>query len=836
MTAPRPDLHPAREGDGFRTERLLASLDEGLWEHDLVTGRSWTSRRFRHLLGFAGDPWPADASVLRPRVHPDDLPAFDALHARTCAQGGTTDPHHLRLLCRDGRWRWFRLRLRAWPDADGRPRHLVGTLQDAEVEVRATTDLRRVTQRFERVIAAAEEGLFEGVWDIDEVQLSDRAREIVGLPPERLVIGYRDLRARLHPDDLPTVRAAISAAAASGGRWEVTYRARRFDAAEGGDDDWRWIRERGTAASEPDAPPRVQGLIADITDQVTETGRLETRVARRTAELAEALRLAEDRRQAAEAANRAKASFLAQMSHELRTPLGGVLGMLALAQRKPASTEQARFLEMAARSARSMLHVVEDLLDFARAEAGRLTLDEQPFDIATALAETFAAFMPAARERGVEMLFDVIGGPLRLHGDASRIQQMVSNLVGNATKFTEHGHIALVVETTLRTDAADSPAADVRLTVSDTGPGMDDATARRVFEPFEQGDATMGRRHGGAGLGLSIVRMLADRMGGRVSVETRLGEGSTFRIDLVLPIAAPVDRPMPVQPAGTVWVIDDRPTSAAGLAPRFERLGWTPVVHADLSAAVDAAQDLGAPQAVVVTEPLLDGDAQALVRLAAALPPGCARSVLVRPDYQGTPALASADRLGFRTLFAPLVPTDLLACLAPASNGTPATSPPATPLQPPPTASAPGDTDIDAQSGVTDGPRPRVLVVEDNPVNRLIAREMLAMLGVSVEEVDSGEAAIEACLYRPPDLVLLDIQMPGLDGLQTARQLRALQTEGRLPYFPLVALTAHALPGDRDTSLAAGMDDHLTKPIRLEHLQQAVARHLPSVASGTSPG
>jgi signal transduction histidine kinase/ActR/RegA family two-component response regulator len=821
-TAP---LHPT---DPERLERLLASVDEGLWERPLPDGETWYSARFRALLGFGADAWPADAPPLPQRLHRDDRAGFEMAQAQVVGGGGPAQCRS-RLRCQDGHWRWFRLRMRVWPAAGGRPAMLVGTLHEIDHEVRTMTDLSTMTQRFERAIAASAEGLFEAVWGDHQVYLSERARELVGLSPMDSTCGCERLRERIHPDDLPGVRSEVASAMQGLARWQVTYRAQRFDQPG----RYLWFRERGTAIREAEGAIRIWGMLADVHEEMSITERLESRVARRTSELAAALRQAEAQRHAAESANRAKASFIGQMSHELRTPLNGVLGMNQLALRNATLPEQRRFLEMAQQSARSMLHVVDDLLDFARADAGRLTLDLKPFDLAVALAEVFRGFMPEVRSRRLRMLFDYIGTPTEFIGDGPRLRQMVSNLVGNAVKFTESGHIALTARIT-PADASASGAgatsegeADIRIEVTDTGPGMDAATAQRVFEPFEQADPSHGRRHGGTGLGLTIVRMLAGLMNGQATVRTEAGKGATFTISLRLPIAAHAAAPAAAVAVtgataaiapGHAWIVNPSPISAAWLGHRLERLGWSWEVFDSLALAMQRIQDdrrrgTGLPsrsrpaQALLITEFAI-GSGDELPRLGELAPPSCGITLLVRPDYQGTAILSKAQSLGFDAAFLPLVPADLQRLLAPRGRRDGATS------------------DLVRTEPMRLETAGRVLVVEDNALNRLIAREMLGALGIATDEAESGEEAIELCLQHPPDLVLMDIQMPGLDGLQTTRRLRALQAENRLSPFPIIALTAHAMPGDEASSLDAGMDEHLTKPIQFDALRAALSRHL----------
>jgi PAS domain S-box-containing protein len=805
-----------------RPERLLASLDEGWWEHDLATDRIFHSQRLKHLLGFAHDEWPDDPELLRLRIHLDDRGAFETVeaHARRDDAPGQCQ---VRMLCRDGQWRWFRLRLRGWHDQTGRPAYVIGTLQDIDTEVRAIRELQAMTQRFERAISASAEGLFEAVWGEEQVYLNERARELLGLSITVSSFVYNDLRARIHPDEIDAVRQQVNQAVLALERWQVTYRAQRFDQPG----RYTWFRERGTAVREASGQIRVWGMVADVHDEVSATERLESRVARRTAELAAALRLAETQRQVAEAANSAKATFLGQMSHELRTPLNGVIGMNQLAQQAQTATEQRRYVEMAQQSAHAMLHVVDDLLDFARAEAGKLTLSLASFDLPRVLARTLAAFMPQARQRGLGIVFDYEGEVSHFVGDAARLQQMVSNLVSNATKFTESGQIGLTAQ--VRRQASDAGRADLLIEVTDTGPGMDALTARRVFEPFEQADPTTTRRHGGTGLGLSIVRMLAQLMGGEASVQTAPGAGASFRLSLSLPIAAE-PAPMLLPPPGHAWILSPVPPTGPWIGRRLERLNWTWERIESLGAALVrlrsagtlgalgavSAVGPGAPAAVLVAEQLIVGPDE-LTSLAASVAPGCRVTVLNRPGIAGQ-LVGIGPLPGVESAELPLVPEDLCKILMPRSADAHAKREEA-PTEPMPLAAA-----------------GRVLVVEDNALNRVIAREMLTNIGVPSDEAADAEEALEHCLRTPPDLVLMDVQMPGMDGLEATRRLRQWQREGRLPRFPILALTANALPADVAASLDAGMDEHLSKPFQLDALRRTVMRHLPPAFSPTRPG
>jgi len=401
------------------------------------------------------------------------------------------------------------------------------------------------------------DSLAEGVWErnlnTDEVWYSPRYKALLGFADDELPNAMESMRSRMHPDDQPAVRLAFASATDRLGEGEC--RARMLTRSG----QWRWMR--GRVRVWPDdlgRPELLIGALLDVHDEVLAIGALkaehvtlEERVRERTRGLEAAL-------QEAKHANLAKAAFLAHMSHELRTPLNGVMGMTQLAQALAAGDEQRRYLELAQQSGHALLRILDDVLDFARVEAGRLQLQDEDIDLAQVAAETLRSFMPEVRAKGLEVGFDYIGDITAVRADAGRLRQIISNLIGNAIKFTDRGRVSLIVEV----GAAEAGACPVRLRVRDTGIGLDDATAARVFEPFEQGDSGTNRRHGGTGLGLSIVRMLARLMGGDVSVRSRPGLGSEFRVELRL--AALAEQPLrALTAAGTLpghaWVLLIRP-------------------------------------------------------------------------------------------------------------------------------------------------------------------------------------------------------------------------------------------------------------------------------------
>ncbi|WP_350446421.1 PAS domain S-box protein [Pseudomonas solani] len=664
------------------------------------------------------------------------------------------------------------------------------------------TDLTQQHQQRKSLLAARDQLLLAaevaelGIWSWnladDSLQWNERMYEIYGMPPEQNEQGLllQHWQARVHPEDIDRVAKQLLAAIDGSARYEPIFRIVRPNG--------QVLFIQAAAQIERDAqgaPTKVTGINRDITAQ----RELEARLL--------------EARDKADAASAAKSFFLANMSHEIRTPMNAVLGMLQLVQGTDLNGRQLDYVVKAQTAARSLLGLLNDILDYSKIEAGKLQLDPHEFELEALMRDLAVVLAGNQGDKDVEVMFDLDARlPRRLVGDSFRLQQVLINLAGNALKFTSVGQVVVG----FRLLGLFEGSTLLRVSVSDTGIGISPEQLERIFDGFTQAEASTSRRFGGTGLGLVICKRLIELMGGHLQVESQPGKGSRFWFDVSMELAEPgalraacpgVDAPL------RLLVVDDNPAAGEVLLRTLLSLGWQAEYASTGEAAVGHVREAAGrlePFDLVLMDwrmPGLDGLAtsQAIQALAGELE--VPRILMI--TAHGSEVLADRQQQGGAPFAGFLTK-------------------PVTPMQ---LASA-----VQRALGQLEAPRPvalegpkkrlqglRLLVVEDNPLNRQVASELLAGEGARVCLAEGGLEGVQAVLDDAQgfDAVLMDIQMPDIDGLEATRRIRA---DGRHPTLPIIAMTANAAAQDRQNCLDAGMDDHVGKPIDIHQLVATLLR------------
>jgi len=746
-------------------------------------------------------------AALAEAVHPMDRPANEREWAGMLA-GGRSGEGELRLRRHDGTYRWHLWRAHPQRDAvletilrwvgtytDIHDQKLVAERLEQRVAER-TGDLRASEERFRSAFEFAGIGMalvgLDGRW----LRVNKAICAIVGYTEEDLMRKtFRDIT---HPDDLNVDLANLRELVE--GRLEYYRMEKRYLHRDG---SIVWIHL--TASLVRDAGGAPLHFVSQIED-ISTRKRLEENLAHARDQALEATRL--------------KSEFLANMSHEIRTPLNGVVGMIGLLLDTPLSGEQRSLANTARVSAEALLTVINDILDFSKIEAGQLAIESIPFDLAEPVENCLGLLAEKAHEKGVELAYLLEENvPTQLIGDSHRLRQVLLNLVSNAVKFTAQGEVVLRVTKI----AEEQRQAELRFEVRDTGTGIPAEVQAKLFQPFVQADGSTTRRFGGTGLGLAICRQLVTMMGGRIGLQSEPGRGSTFWIELKFSLQEAAPKAVPYKPdlAGKrALIVDDNATNREILVRQLAawRVESTAVETGEAAlATLEAARGRGAPFHVGLLDgqmPVMGGlDLARTIRAAA---PARDLKLVILTSMGHLPSRGELAAAGVdASLFKPARQSQLRETLVSllAATGSAESSGEAPVLSPQPRA------EINL----------RILVAEDNPVNQHVARLQLEKFGYRPDLVVDGLQAVAAVQAQPYDIVMMDCQMPELDGFEATRRIRTWEAERRaqgLEVAPLhiIAMTANAMVGDREECLAAGMDDYLTKPVRQVDLAAALAR------------
>jgi PAS domain S-box-containing protein len=749
-------------------------------------------------------------------VHAESMVAYrQVFEDAFTAPAGTRDSFSYRYRfskdTADGGPRYVQMHGRILRSKSGRPYAVLGVdweVTDEESQrreiARQAKELDEAQQRFQRAVSGTQDALFEHDFKLSTWWHSPRLEEMLGYGEGEIPTNVDGLMFVVHPDDAALYGDALKRHLVDREPYDFEHRLVKKSG------ETLWVRARGNAQRDAEGQPIVlAGSISDIT---------ESRAAREATVLAA---------QEAEAANMAKSTFLATMSHEIRTPMNGIIGMTGLLLDSGLDRVQRDYAETIRASADSLLTILNDILDFSKIEAGKLDIESIELDLGTNVDDVGSIMAFQAAAKGLELVVNVRPEvPSRVMGDPQRIRQCLLNLVGNAIKFTQYGEVVVEVCALGQQNGKSL----VHFEVRDTGIGIPTETLDKLFEPFTQADSSTTRKFGGTGLGLSIVRKLVELMGGKAGAQSVAGKGSTFWFTLPLDTVHVADEPMktPAMPRGRrILFVDDNETNRRVLSSQMQHAGYEVELAAGAAEALEILRRPKADFDVVVLDyqmPDMDGAMLGEQIMNAKEIPATRLVLLTSLDRSGD--MQRFADIGFSAyLTKPVRTRELLDCLdkALARNAQ--------------------DWYMRSQPIITRGTliatenkrqySGKVLLVEDNAINQRVARRFLERLGCEVHVVGDGQQAVERYQREAFGFILMDMQMPIMDGIEATRRIRELEAGGQRT--PIVALTANAMMGTLERCLEAGMDDYLTKPLDISRLQDVLDRFMTGRPTADSP-
>jgi PAS domain S-box-containing protein len=755
----------------------------GMTELDLSGRFVQVNQRFCQITGYSREELLGMEAV--DLMHPEDLARERGALASYLRWEQPVFDVEKRYVRKNGDVIWVQVTAAMIRDAEGKPLRCAGIIQDITARRRAEEQLRATAERLKAILEHAPVGIVTNDRECYLIESNAAYHQICGYSAEELK--GKKFTDHTHPDDMAkTLQSYEQLGSNKLQSYEMEKRYIRKDGKT------IWVR---VIASRINEETNI-GIIEDITAQIQEAAELRAA------------------KEAAESANRAKSDFLANMSHEIRTPMNGVMGMLELALDTDLKPEQSEYLKLANSSAEGLLKVIDDILDFSKIESGKLEFETIDFSLRDCLGDTLDALGVRAEQKGLELACRVDADlPELLAGDPGRLRQVITNLVGNAIKFTERGEIVVQAE------RQESSAEDmvIHFSIKDTGIGIPRERQEIIFAPFEQADGSITRRYGGTGLGLAISARLIAIMNGRIWVESEAGQGSTFHFTARFKVARSSatevsENQLRILDGLRVLVVDDNSTNRLILEEMLTRWRMIPVC---------ADGGVGALEAM--RQALADQTPFKLVLLDSQMPDldgfGVAQKIKQNPRLAGAPImmLSSAGRHGDAArcrelgiaayLTKPIRQSQLFDAMMAALGKV---------------------IQTENSSGLTTRRSPResrqlnILLAEDNAVNQKIATRMLEKLGHRVAVAGNGQEALDAIARHGFDAILMDVQMPEMDGLKATEKIREGERQTQL-HMPIIAMTAHAMKGDRERCIEAGMDGYISKPINGRELEEAIA-------------
>ena len=768
---------------------------QGLWT---FLNPAWTE-----ITGFA-----LDETLFKPfvdYVHPEDRERNMNLFAPLIAKEKEYCRHEVRYLKRDGGFCWVEVYAQLILGENGEVLGTTGTLNDISHRMEAGKVLQLNQERLKLAMGTSEQGLWD--WDLktEKVYYDAQWSQILGYSPSEVSETISTWNESIHSMDKKMVLKALRDHH-DGLReiFDVEYRAKRKTG------EWIWVRSRGRVI-ERDMEWNPQRMIGTI-ENITQRKAFEEEIHRA--------------KETAESADRAKSDFLAVMSHEIRTPMNGVIGFTNLLLDSKLDGTQRDFTENIRNCADSLLTLINDILDFSKIESSHLELEDEVFNLRSCMEEALVICAQSAAAKKLELVCDFQeSAPQWVRGDVTRVRQVIVNLVANGIKFTQEGEVVLTVESPQvgPDEEEQDNRGQVQFSVRDTGIGIEPDRVARLFRPFSQADSSTTRRYGGTGLGLAICKRLVERMEGSISVESVPGEGSTFSFRLALSRAHPSESSIPADAASLqgirVLIVDDNRANRLALTHQLARWG---ILVSESAGGIEAlARMEGGEQfdLAILDEMMPEMDGFQLARKIRQVANGAKLPLVLLSSLVSNEGNLKAKAVGFQaSVRKPAKQSQLLGVLLKALSESGKV------LLAAPVSDSGKPAGTLAVSLGSSFPL-RILVAEDFPVNQRIALLTLKKIGYSADVVPDGKQALEAARAGGYDLILMDMHMPEMDGLEATSEIRKMEAAGGIyPGVYIVALTADAMAGDREKCIASGMNDYITKPLRAQDLHAALQR------------